>query len=88
MSCRNVWAHRMRVHVPTDRSSIDSCIVAVRTPDAGRRTRTPDAGAGHRGCHVLTAPGGDARLRRRGHRGAAVSGLGYRSDYASAPGSV
>jgi len=55
MSCRNMWAHRMRVHVPTDRSSIDSCIVAVRTPDAGRRT--PDAGAGHRGCHVLTVPG-------------------------------
>jgi len=84
MSCRNMSAHRMRVHVPTDRSSIDSCIVAVRTPDAGRRT--PDAG--HRGCHVLTAPGGDARLRRRCHRGADVSGLGYRSDYASAPGSV
>lgn len=79
MSCRNMWAHRMRVHVPTDRSSIDSCIVAVRTPDAD---------AGRRGCHVLTVPGGDARLRRRGHRGAAVSGLGYRSDYASAPGSV
>jgi len=86
MSCRNMWAHRMRVHVPTDRSSIDSCIVAVRTPDAGRRT--PDADVGDRGCHVLTAPGGDARLRRRGQRGAAVSGLGYRSDYASAPGSV
>lgn len=86
MSCRNMSAHRMRVHVPTERSSIDSCIVAVRTRDAGRRTR--DADAGHRGCHVLTAPGGDARLRRRRHRGAAVSGLGYRSDYASAPGSV
>jgi len=86
MSCRNMWAHRMRVHVPTERSSIDSCIVAVRTRDADAGRRTPDAG--HRGCHVLTAPGGDARLRRRGQRGAAVSGLGYRSDYASAPGSV
>lgn len=86
MSCRNMSAHRMRVHVPTERSSIDSCIVAVRTPDAGRGTR--DADAGRLGRHVLTVPGGDARLRRPCHRGAAVSGLGYRSDYASAPGSV
>jgi len=38
----------MRVHVPTDRSSIDSCIVAVRTRDAD---------AGRLGRHVLTVPG-------------------------------